>query len=90
MDSSINGQARRTSRGGTITTLAPGEEVVIHLRGAAAQAINAYGGRVLGVDATAIRLHATWSRFCLTPNATTGVVLVPWSRIDRVRIEAAS
>ncbi len=76
-------QARRP-----LTALRPGELVTAHLRGRAVDAVNAYSGEVLASDATALRLAAAWSRFGLTPSAAEGEVVIPSSRIDRVRVEA--
>lgn len=72
-----------------VSALSPGEAVTVHLKGRAVETINAYGGVVVSVDAVAVRLDAAWSRFTLTATPTTGEIIVPWSRVDRVRVEEA-
>ena len=79
---------RQARSRGPVTTLRPGEEVTVHLRGRAVDAINAYGGEVVAADATALRLALSWSRFSPSPSPAAGEVVIPWSRIDRVRVEA--
>lgn len=86
----INGQERRPKRGQTIATLAPGENVIVSLRGPASERINQYGGEVVAVDGTAIRLRVSWSRFGLTPMRAEGERVIAWQRIEHVRPEAAS
>lgn len=71
-----------------VTTLRVGERVVVDLRGPAIDRINQYGGVIVAVDDTAVRLDAAWRRFGWSPDATEGEIALPWSRIDRVRIEA--
>ena len=76
-----------------ITTLRPGDEVAVHLRGRAAGSVNAYGGTVLDADAAGIRLDARWRRFApgrlaLVRAPASGQVVIPWARVDRVRVEA--
>lgn len=72
-----------------VSSLRPGEVVTVHLKGRALETINSYGGTVVEIDAVALRLDAAWSRFSLTPSPASGEIVVPWSRIDRVRIEGA-
>ncbi len=72
-----------------IATLRPGEHVVIDLRGPAIDRINQFGGVVAAVDDTAVRLDAHWRRFGWSPDAAEGERVIPWARIDRVRIEGA-
>ncbi len=70
-----------------ITTVRPGDVVSIHLRGRVSERINSYGGRVNEADAIAVRINASWSRFGVWPTETSGEIVIPWSRIDRIRIE---
>ncbi len=73
-----------------IASVTAGEHVTLHLRGRASDAINAWGGEVVAVDGVALRIATTWRRFCLSPSPTAGEVIIPWSRIDRIRIEEPS
>lgn len=72
-----------------IPSLVPSELVTIRLQEPTTETVNACDGRVLDVDATAIPLDASWSRFSLTPSPTSGVVIVPRGRVERIEVEGA-
>ena len=73
-----------------VKTLAAGDPVVISLKGRAIDAINAWAGEVVSVDGTAIRVRVAWYRFTLSTMAAEGERVIPWSRIESVKIEAGS
>ena len=56
------------------------------LSGKMIERTNAWLGTVLAVDATAVRIAAEASRFTLDWRATEGERIIPWSRIDDVRV----
>ncbi len=74
-------------------TLRPGETVSVTLRGRFANTINisAYGGTVLGVDPVALRVAVSWRRLgTLPPSTSTGEVVIPWPRVDRIKVEGVA
>ena len=77
-----------TRRSLPIAAIKPGDAVTIHLTGRAVERVNAWGGEVVAVDGVAVRMRASWSRFCLSPGHAEGEHVIPWSRIDRIRAEA--
>ena len=79
-----------SARGRPVTTLAPGDRVTVRLRGRATDRVNAWGGEVVAADGTALRLRVSWYRFGLGPCPAAGERVIPWGRIEDVRLEAAS
>ncbi len=73
-----------------VPTLRPGETVCVTLRGRFVDTINisAYGGTVLGVDPVALRVAVSWRRLgTLPPSTLSGEVVIPWLRVDRIKVE---
>lgn len=70
------------------TTLRPGEIVVVGLRGPAAHRLNQCGGEVIAADAVAVRVRLAWTMVDLRSSPAHGEMVVPWSRVDRVTVEA--
>jgi len=73
-----------------ITTLHPGELVVVVLRGKPTlERINSWGGTVVAGDGIAVRLTAEWFKCGIWPHAPEGERVIPWSTIAQVEPIAA-
>ena len=71
-----------------VATLTPGELVIVSLTGRAVDRISQWAGEVLAVDGVAIRIKASWHRFCLSATPAEGEKVLPWGRIERINVEA--
>ncbi len=73
-----------------MTTLAAGDLVTIDLRGRAIDRVHQWAGEVIAVDGVAIRLRTCWYRIGLSACPSESERVIPWARIDNVRLEPAS
>jgi len=70
-----------------LTTLAVGESVSVRLRDDRGQGGGMIGGTLVAVDSVAIRLAVEWLRRGLWPEPASGETIVPWTRIEIIRLE---
>ena len=70
-----------------VTTLAPGEFVIVSLTGRAVDRISQWAGEVLAVDGVGIRLKTHWFRLDLSPSHSESERFIPWGRIDDVYVQ---
>ena len=73
-----------------VTTLRPGDLVTVRLRFRHVDDVNTWAGEIVDADAAAIRIRAFWYRIGLSPRDAEGERIIPWSRIDDIRIEPAT
>jgi hypothetical protein len=71
-----------------VETIAPDECVIIQLHQAPDEPDIDWAGIVLSADATAIRLEAVWQEHNGTRYDREGEHLIPWHRVDTVKIVA--
>ena len=75
------------ARSTPMTTVAPGDLVIVRLSGKAIDRISQWAGEVVAVDGVAIRLKTCWFRLGLSPSPSESERVIPWSKIDDVKIE---
>jgi len=91
-ESNVTTLTPRQARGGKakgqpLTTLRPGERVIVNLRGRVSDRIHQWAGEVIDVDAVAVRLRPTWYRFGLSACDASGEDhVIPWSQIADVKV----
>ena len=78
------------ARAAPMTTVAPGGLVIVSLSGKAIDRISQWAGEVVAVDRAAIRLKTSWFRLGLSPCPSESERVIPWSKIDDVKIEGRS
>ncbi len=73
-----------------ISTLKPGDQVIVSLSGRAVDRIHQWAGEVIAVDHTAIRLRTYWFKIGLSASSSHSERVIPWSRVESVYLEPAS